>query len=421
MRIMVNLEGTDNYQEFDIDQNLSILDLKANLSTIFDFSWNEMELLLNEQVLKNQQILGQIGIGDNVVTLRKVKSNLALSRSISGSSNKNFGSSFNSYNNNNNNSLGNAFSQFMQSNRSGNNNIINNNNYYNNNNFNNNNVNPFAALMNSFQSNQKEQFIKKRVKELQDRFLTSPDDLNALFSSNPELFEAIVAEDTPKIESIVRKQVEEAEKKRKDEEMEYIRLMNSDPNDPEVQAKIAKIIQQKNIDENLRQAEEYMPETLFPVHMLFINLEINKKNVVALVDTGAQSTVMSQALCQKCELFNLCDTRFSGIAKGVGTSRIIGTVHAAQLKIQNKVLMAKITVIENSSIGFIFGLDNMRAHRCTIDLKENGLIFPSLGVTAKFLSDGEIKKIKQLQEEQDEAEEIEKAKKESLDSLDKKK
>ena len=419
---MVNLEGTDNYQEFDIDQNLSILDLKANLSTIFDFSWNEMELLLNEKVLKNQQILGQIGIGDNVVTLRKVKSNLALSRSISGSSNKNFGSSFNSYNNNNNNSLGNAFSQFMQSNRSGNNNIINNNNnYYNNNNFNNNNVNPFAALMNSFQSNQKEQFIKKRVKELQDRFLTSPDDLNALFSSNPELFEAIVAEDTPKIESIVRKQVEEAEKKRKDEEMEYIRLMNSDPNDPEVQAKIAKIIQQKNIDENLRQAEEYMPETLFPVHMLFINLEINKKNVVALVDTGAQSTVMSQALCQKCELFNLCDTRFSGIAKGVGTSRIIGTVHAAQLKIQNKVLMAKITVIENSSIGFIFGLDNMRAHRCTIDLKENGLIFPSLGVTAKFLSDGEIKKIKQLQEEQDEAEEIEKAKKESLDSLDKKK
>ena len=37
-----------------------------------------------------------------------------------------------------------------------------------------------------------------------------------------------------------------------------------------------------------------MPETLFPVHMLFINLEINKKKVVALVDTGAQSTVMSQ-------------------------------------------------------------------------------------------------------------------------------
>jgi DNA damage-inducible protein 1 len=157
-----------------------------------------------------------------------------------------------------------------------------------------------------------------------------------------------------------------------------------------------------------------MPETLFPVHMLYINLEINKKKVVALVDTGAQSTIMSQDLCKRCDLFNLCDERYSGIAKGVGTSRIIGVVHAAQMKIQNKILMAKITVLENSSVGFIFGLDNMRAHRCTIDLKQCGLVFPDIGVTAKFLSDGEIKKIKEEQDEEDEKMQIEEAKKASL-------
>ena len=338
---MVNLEGTDDYQEFDIDQNLSVLDLKANISTVFDFSWNEMELLLNNRPLANHLILGQIGINDNVVILRRTKSSLAASRTIPGnsitSSTRNSGG------------LGQAFSQFMNQNR----NNINNNrgsNYRNNNYYN---YNPLAALMGSFRSNAKEQFIKKRVKELHDRFLTSPDDLNQLFITNPELAEAIVAGNTPKVEEIVRKQVNDAEKKQKDEEMEYIRLMNSNPNDPDVQRKIAKIIQKKNIDENLRQAEEYMPETLFPVHMLFINLEINKKKVVALVDTGAQSTIMSQDLCEKCDLFNLCDTRYSGIAQGVGTSKIIGVVHAAQMKIQNKVLMAKITVIENSSIGFI--------------------------------------------------------------------
>ena len=410
---MVNLENTDEYQELDINENLSVLDLKANLSTIFDFSWNEMELLLNDKPLSNQLILGQINFNDDVVILRRVKSNLALSRSLSGSQS--------SIRNNNPSSLGQAFSQFMNNSRTGNNNL----NYSNNNNNNNNNnnygnFNPLSALMSSFRSNAKEQFIQKRVKELHDRFLTSPDDLNSLFDSNPELAEAIVSGNRQKVENIVRNQVEEAEKKQKDEEMEYIRLMNSDPNDPEVQQKIAKIIQKKNIDENLRQAEEYMPETLFPVHMLFINLEINKKKVVALVDTGAQSTIMSQALCEKCDLFNLCDTRFSGIAKGVGTGKIVGTVHAAQMKIQNKVLMAKITVLENSSIGFIFGLDNMRAHRCTIDLKENGLIFPDIGVTAKFLSDGEIKKIKAEQDEEDEKEEIEKAKQASLNQNDKK-
>ena len=409
MKIMVNLENTDEYQELDINENLSVLDLKANLSTIFDFSWNEMELLLNDKPLSNQLILGQINFNDDVVILRRVKSNLALSRSLSGSQS--------SIRNNNPSSLGQAFSQFMNNSRTGNNNL----NYSNNNNNNNyGNFNPLSALMSSFRSNAKEQFIQKRVKELHDRFLTSPDDLNSLFDSNPELAEAIVSGNRQKVENIVRSQVEEAEKKQKDEEMEYIRLMNSDPNDPEVQQKIAKIIQKKNIDENLRQAEEYMPETLFPVHMLFINLEINKKKVVALVDTGAQSTIMSQALCEKCDLFNLCDTRFSGIAKGVGTGKIVGTVHAAQMKIQNKVLMAKITVLENSSIGFIFGLDNMRAHRCTIDLKENGLIFPDIGVTAKFLSDGEIKKIKAEQDEEDEKEEIEKAKQASLNQNDKK-
>ena len=407
MKIMVNLENTDEYQELDINENLSVLDLKANLSTIFDFSWNEMELLLNDKPLSNQLILGQINFNDDVVILRRVKSNLALSRSLSGSQS--------SIRNNNPSSLGQAFSQFMNNSRTGNNNL----NYSNNNN-NYGNFNPLSALMSSFRSNAKEQFIQKRVKELHDRFLTSPDDLNSLFDSNPELAEAIVSGNRQKVENIVRNQVEEAEKKQKDEEMEYIRLMNSDPNDPEVQQKIAKIIQKKNIDENLRQAEEYMPETLFPVHMLFINLEINKKKVVALVDTGAQSTIMSQALCEKCDLFNLCDTRFSGIAKGVGTGKIVGTVHAAQMKIQNKVLMAKITVLENSSIGFIFGLDNMRAHRCTIDLKENGLIFPDIGVTAKFLSDGEIKKIKAEQDEEDEKEEIEKAKQASLNQKDKK-
>ena len=404
---MVNLENTDEYQELDINENLSVLDLKANLSTIFDFSWNEMELLLNDKPLSNQLILGQINFNDDVVILRRVKSNLALSRSLSGSQS--------SIRNNNPSSLGQAFSQFMNNSRTGNNNL----NYSNNNN-NYGNFNPLSALMSSFRSNAKEQFIQKRVKELHDRFLTSPDDLNSLFDSNPELAEAIVSGNRQKVENIVRNQVAEAEKKQKDEEMEYIRLMNSDPNDPQVQQKIAKIIQKKNIDENLRQAEEYMPETLFPVHMLFINLEINKKKVVALVDTGAQSTIMSQALCEKCDLFNLCDTRFSGIAKGVGTGKIVGTVHAAQMKIQNKVLMAKITVLENSSIGFIFGLDNMRAHRCTIDLKENGLIFPDIGVTAKFLSDGEIKKIKAEQDEEDEKEEIEKAKQASLNQNDKK-
>ena len=69
---------------------------------------------------------------------------------------------------------------------------------------------------------------------------------------------------------------------------------------------------------------------------LYINLEINKHKITALVDTGAQTTIISQDLAEKCGLYNLCDTRYSGIAKGVGTSKILGVIHAAQIKLNDR-------------------------------------------------------------------------------------
>jgi predicted aspartyl protease len=50
-----------------------------------------------------------------------------------------------------------------------------------------------------------------------------------------------------------------------------------------------------------------MPETLIPVPMLFINVEINNKKCATLVDTGAKSTFMSLDLCRRCGLMNLVD------------------------------------------------------------------------------------------------------------------
>ena len=67
----------------------------------------------------------------------------------------------------------------------------------------------------------------------------------------------------------------------------------------------------------------------------------------------------------------------------------------------------------NNSVGFIFGLDNMRSYRCSVDLSKNALIFPDAGICAKFLSDGEIKKIQEEEDKKEELEEIEKAKKAS--------
>ena len=402
MKILINLDSTDNFQEVDIEETSSVLELKMLLQTIFNIPFNEMELKLKNQIIQNPNLqIKDLKIGDNVLLLKQVQ-------------NQNIGFSqiFQPQNisNNNNNSLGSLFDQFMSGARTNNNNRPNI-------------QQPFSiaqqfslAMRNlNDQNNQAREFyIKERVKELKDRFLTNPEDLQKLFDTDPNLAEAIVSGNDSKLEEIVKKKINEIEEKYKKDQIEYMKLMKGDQNDPNVQKKIAEIIRKKNINENLKYAEEFLPETLFPVHMLYINIEINKKKVIALVDTGAQSTIMCKKTAEECNLMNLCDERYQGIATGVGTSRILGAIHAAQLKINDKYLMCKITVIENNAIGCIFGLDNMRSHGCIIDLKKGSLIFPTAGIEAKFLSDGEIKKLKVEERENLEKEEIKKAKEESL-------
>ena len=194
----------------------------------------------------------------------------------------------------------------------------------------------------------------------------------------------------------------------------YNNLFGTNLNNPQMQSHMEDIIQRQRINDNFRKAAEIMPESLVPVHMLYINVEVNKLKTQALIDTGAQSSFMSANLCQKCGLFNLMDKRFQGIARGVGASRILGVIHAAEIKILNKVILARVNVIENNDVGFVLGLDNLRKYNCNVDLKKNGLVFPDIGITAKFLSDGEINKFKQEKEQQEEDEEIELAKLESL-------
>lgn len=59
----------------------------------------------------------------------------------------------------------------------------------------------------------------------------------------------------------------------------------------EAQKRIEDAIKQENIAANLEAAMEYNPESFARVTRLYINVEINNKHLVALVDSGAQSTV----------------------------------------------------------------------------------------------------------------------------------
>ncbi len=123
-------------------------------------------------------------------------------------------------------------------------------------------------------------------------------------------------------------------------------------------------------------------------------------------------TIMSSACAERCGIMRLVDTRWSGIAKGVGTQKIVGRVHLgrllsiysthfssnlrinskilAQIQIEKNFLTTAFSILEEQPMDMLLGLDLLRRHQCIIDLQQNVLIFKSANIQTRFLTEGEL-------------------------------
>lgn len=139
-------------------------------------------------------------------------------------------------------------------------------------------------------------------------------------------------------------------------------------------------------------ALENLPEAFGRVTMLYVNIEVNHNPVKAFVDSGAQSTIMSIACAERCGITRLIDTRYAGQARGVGTAKIIGRIHIAQMKFGRGYFPISITVLETNDVDFLFGLDTLRRYRCNIDLANNVLVIEGSNGREEipFLSESEL-------------------------------
>ncbi|XP_075462028.1 protein DDI1 homolog 2 isoform X1 [Ascaphus truei] len=221
---------------------------------------------------------------------------------------------------------------------------------------------------------------------LRDMLLAYPHELSLLKERNPPLAEALLSGDLEKFTKVLLEQQQERARR----EQERNRLFSADPFDLDAQAKIEEDIRQHNIEENMTFAMEEAPESFGLVVMLYINCKVNGYPVKAFVDSGAQMTIMSQACAERCHIMRLVDRRWAGIAKGVGTQKIIGRVHLAQVQIEGDFLPCSFSILEEQPMDMLLGLDMLKRHQCSIDLEKNVLVIGTTGTRTTFLPEGEL-------------------------------
>ncbi|GLJ08774.1 hypothetical protein SUGI_0095470 [Cryptomeria japonica] len=213
--------------------------------------------------------------------------------------------------------------------------------------------------------------------------------LSQLRQSDQEFAQAILGDNLDAFQNILRRRHQERLQQQRIQQ-EQLALLNADPFDIDAQRKIEEMIRQRNVDENWENALEHNPESFARVVMLYVDMEVNGVPLKAFVDSGAQMTIISRSCAERCGLLRLLDKRYTGIARGVGQSAIVGRIHVAPIKIGTIYYPCTFTVLDSPDLEFLFGLDMLRKHQCEIDLKQNVLRVGGGEVSVPFLQEKDI-------------------------------
>lgn len=120
-----------------------------------------------------------------------------------------------------------------------------------------------------------------------------------------------------------------------------------------------------------------------PAHMCHIPCVIGDNGVCVemMIDTGAQSSVMSSSLAQELNLS--IDHRHRGVASGVGQAQIIGISRDVPCIFNGDMMEFSmdflILEMKPPQRLLIMGLDQLRKYKCLVDLERSILIFGGTG------------------------------------------
>jgi hypothetical protein len=100
-----------------------------------------------------------------------------------------------------------------------------------------------------------------------------------------------------------------------------------------------------------------------------------------LVDTGAQSSILSMPVVRQLGLSNRLDRRVQGVAAGVGKAKILGSLRnlVCSFGVGHVEFLMDFLVLEVGDPLVIIGLDQLRKYNCLVDMERNKVIFGGAG------------------------------------------
>jgi len=129
-----------------------------------------------------------------------------------------------------------------------------------------------------------------------------------------------------------------------------------------------------------QQQQQQQQQAPPPTHMCQVPCVLgNGVCVEMLVDTGAQSSVISAPLARQLNLMGGLDRRYQGVASGVGQAIIRGKLYNVGCELGHVEFPMDFIVLEVPDNLLLLGLDLMRRYKCIVDLERDVLIFGGHG------------------------------------------
>lgn len=122
-------------------------------------------------------------------------------------------------------------------------------------------------------------------------------------------------------------------------------------------------------------ARATLPQSYIPTPLLYVRVHLNGVPVDAIVDTGAQSTVINVETVFRCGLDAKLDDRYAGGVRGVGAGlgRVVGRIHRAEIGVGSTTLDWKLSVLEEGP-QMLLGIDIMANYGFDIDIGNRRLV-----------------------------------------------